>query len=83
MLNMLEFGYMYLNKQSSKYARILNVSDAVHSRRSPYKLLSTYSNRDIFRTLPSALSAGMHHKFFRAEEVLWNEDTLINISSKT
>ena len=72
MLNMLEFDYMYLNKQSSKYARSLNVSDAVHSRRSSYKLLRSYSNRDIFRTLPNVLSAGMHQKFFRAGEVLWN-----------
>ena len=31
MLNMLEFACIYLNKQSSEYARILNVSDAVYS----------------------------------------------------
>ena len=30
MLNMLEYVWIYLNKQSSEYARILNVSDAVH-----------------------------------------------------
>ena len=42
MLNMLEYACIYLNKQSFEYARIPNVSDAVHSIRSPYKLLSSY-----------------------------------------
>ena len=36
--------------QSSEYARILNVSDAVHSIRSLHKLLSSYCDRDVFRT---------------------------------
>ena len=31
-LNMLEYACIYLNKQSSEYTRILNVSDAVHSK---------------------------------------------------
>ena len=31
---MLELDCVYVNKQSSKYARILNVSDAVHTTRS-------------------------------------------------
>ena len=40
MLNMFEYAaYIHLNKQSSEYARIPNVSDAVHSTRSLYKLL--------------------------------------------
>ena len=39
MLNMVGCGYIYLKKQSSEYARILNVSDAVRSRKSLYKLL--------------------------------------------
>ena len=39
MLHMLEYVCIYLNKQSSEYARILNVPDAVHSIMSPYKLL--------------------------------------------
>ena len=33
-----------------KYARILNVSDAVHSIRSLCKLLSSYRDRDVFKT---------------------------------
>ena len=45
MLFMLESSQIYLNKQSSEYARILNVSDEIHSKRSLYKLLSSY--RDI------------------------------------
>ena len=51
MLNMLEYARIYLNKESSEYARILNVSDAVHSIRSLCKLLSSYRDRDVFRTL--------------------------------
>ena len=35
-LNMFEYACIYLNKQSSEYARIPNVSDAVHSIRSLY-----------------------------------------------
>ena len=42
-----QYTSLYLNKKSSEYAKILNVSDAVHSIRSLYKLLSrsrqTYS----------------------------------------
>ena len=30
MLNMLEYAWIYLNKQSCEYARILNMTDAVH-----------------------------------------------------
>ena len=41
-LNMIEYGGIYLKKQSAECARILNVSDAVHSIRSLYKLLSSY-----------------------------------------
>ena len=33
MLNMIEYVDIYLKKQSPEYARILNVSDAVHSIR--------------------------------------------------
>ena len=33
MLNMLKHACIYLNKQSSEYAKILNVSDTVHSIR--------------------------------------------------
>ena len=37
-----EYGSIYLNKQSPKYAGILTVSDAVDSIRSLWKLLSSY-----------------------------------------
>ena len=53
MLNMLESNCVNRNKQSSEYARILNVLDAVHSIRSLYKLRSSYRNRAVFRTLPT------------------------------
>ena len=38
-------------KQTAEYARILNVSDTVYSIRSMYKLVSSYQDRDVFRTL--------------------------------
>ena len=50
-LNMVEYAGIYLKKQSTEYARILNVFDVVHSIRSLYKLLSSYRDRDVFRTL--------------------------------
>ena len=50
-LNMIEYAGICLKNQSAKYSRILNVSDAVHSVRSLYKLLSSYRDRDVFRTL--------------------------------
>ena len=49
MLNMIECASIYLNNQKAEYARILSVSDAVHSVRSLYKLLSSYRDRDVFR----------------------------------
>ena len=49
-LNMIEYACLYLKKQHAEYARILNVSDAVHSI-SLYKLLSSYQDRHRFRTL--------------------------------
>ena len=48
---MVTYACMYLDKQRSEYARILNVSDAVLSVKSQYKLLSRYRDRDVFRTL--------------------------------
>ena len=45
MLNMIEYAGIYLKKQSAGYVRILSVS-AVHSKRSLYKLLSNYQDRD-------------------------------------
>ena len=50
-LNMIEYAGIYLKNQSAKYSRILNVSDTAHSVRSLYKLLSSYRDRDVFRTL--------------------------------
>ena len=43
-LNMIGYAGIYLKKKTktAEYARILNVSDAVHMRRSLYKLLSSY-----------------------------------------
>ena len=53
--NMLECAYIYLNKQSSEFAKILNMSYAVYSLRSLYKLLSSYwgkfpEHRQTFKT---------------------------------
>ena len=50
-LNMFEYACIYLDKQSSEYARILNVPDAVHSIRLLHKLLSSHQDRDKFRIL--------------------------------
>ena len=49
---MIEHAVMYLTIQNVEYASILNVSDAVHSLGSQYKLLSSYRGRDVLRTLP-------------------------------
>ena len=52
MLNMIEYADLYLEKQSAEYARIiLNVSDAVHSIRSLYNLLSRYQDIHIQNTV--------------------------------
>ena len=51
MLNIFEYVWIYLNKLSSEYSGILNVSDVVHSIRSMYKVLSNYRDRGVFRTL--------------------------------
>ena len=50
MLNMLEYASIYLKKQSSGYATILNMSNAVLGMRSLSKLLSSYSDRDVLST---------------------------------
>ena len=47
MLNILEYPCIYLNKQSSEYTRILNISDAGHSIRSLYKLMSSHRDSTI------------------------------------
>ena len=48
---MIKYVGIFLKKESAEYDRILNESDAVDSIRSLYKLLSSYRDRDIFRTL--------------------------------
>ena len=57
-LNIIEYASIYLivpvympPKQIAQYARILNVSDAVHSIRSLHKLLTSYREKEVFRTL--------------------------------
>ena len=52
-LNMTEYASIDLKKPSAEYDRILNVSDAVHSKMSLYKLESSYPDRDVLRTLSS------------------------------
>ena len=50
-LDIVKYTGICLQNQSYEYARILNVSDAVHGIRSLYKLSSSYHNRDVFRIL--------------------------------
>ena len=50
-LNIIEYASIYLKKQIAQYARILNVSNAVHSIRSLHKLLTSYREKEVFRTL--------------------------------
>ena len=47
-LNMIEYAGIYLEEQSVGYARILNLSETAHSKRSLYKLLSSYRDRHIW-----------------------------------
>ena len=52
MMNMIEYPDVYLKNQSAEYARIiLNVSDAVHSIRPRYNLLSRYRDIHIQNTV--------------------------------
>ena len=65
-----------MNKQSAEYVGILDVSDAVHSVRSLYKLLNSYRDRCVFRSSSNIWDGsfykknnawvGAHQKFFRA-----------------
>ena len=41
----------YNNRQGSEYAKVLNVSDAIHSVRSLYKLLRSDRGRSVFRAV--------------------------------
>ena len=78
MLNKVRYAYIYLDKQSYEYVKILNVSNAVHSIRPLYKSLSRYRDRRIQNTASSVAAfrkmnnAAYSQKFFRAGEVLWN-----------
>ena len=67
MLLYLKYAYIYLNKHSSKYARILNVSDAVHSVRSLHKFISSYRDRGVFRIRPNIQGGG---SVLQKEEIL-------------
>ena len=49
-LNLIKYVGIY-QKNSAEHARILNVSDTVDSIKSRHKLLSSYGDRDVFRTL--------------------------------
>ena len=48
---MIEYVGIYLKKQGTEYAKILNVSDAVNTIRSLRILLSGYRDSDAFSTL--------------------------------
>ena len=74
--------------------RVLNVAHAVHSIRSLYKLLSSYRDREVSRSLSNIYDGVFHKKnnnwmqahnqtFLMAWEISWNQGTLISISSKT
>ena len=91
-LNMLEYACIYLKKQSSEYARILNVSDFVHGVRTLYKLLSSSRDRRILNTTKhlrwsvwqkESRVQARSQTFFKAGQVSCNLGTSINISSKT
>ena len=54
MMDILEYVCIYQNKQSSEYAKILNVSDAVHSIRLLCKSLSIYRDKHIQNTVKNS-----------------------------
>ena len=51
MLNIIKYASIYLQKQSTEYARFQYMSDAVHRIRSLYKLFSSYQDRSIQNTV--------------------------------
>ena len=78
-LSMIEYAGIHLKKQSTEYVRIPNVSDGVHSISPLHKLLSSYRDRHVFRTVKhlkwSVLQKKIlrNQKFFRARGGgLWN-----------
>ena len=78
---MLEHACTYLNKQSSEYTKIMNVS--------LYKLLRSYPDRDISAHCQTmerfAKTVQVHSQtFFRTAEVSWNQGTsIITFRQKT
>ena len=54
---MTEYAGIYLKKLKvcAENARILDGSDAIYDIRSLYKLLNSYQDRDVFRTLLNIL----------------------------
>ena len=62
-LHMTEYIGIYLKKtRSAEYAMILNVSNEVHSTSSLYKFLSSYRDRDVFRTLSNVYDESFFEK---------------------
>ena len=51
MLNIIKYASIYLQKQTTEYARFQYMSDAVQSIRSLNKLLSSYQDRSIQNTV--------------------------------
>ena len=78
-LSMIEYAGIHLKKQSAEYVRIPNVSDGVHSISPLHKLLSSYRDRHVFRTVKHLKWSVLQKKilrnqtFFRARGGgLWN-----------
>ena len=79
-LSMIEYAGIHLKKQSAEYVRIPNVSDGVHSISPLHKLLSSYRDRHVFRTVKHLKMERFakkkilrNQKFFRARGGgLWN-----------
>ena len=49
--NIIKYAGIYQEKLSTEYARFLDISDAVHSIKSLYKLLSDCRDKEVFRIL--------------------------------
>ena len=75
MLHMIEYAFIYMKKkQSTEFARIMNVSDVVYSIMSLYKLLSSYWDRCIHNNVKhlgrsilqkELMSAGVQPEIFQ------------------
>ena len=60
MLNMIEYLSIYLKKTMNMSEFLM--SNAVHSIRSLYKLLSSYQDREVFRTLSNTSDGALCKK---------------------